>query len=594
MSRFKLNSTHVPFGTGLSSDLYRAFKEPFDALMRRSSPGRDRSESEQFYVPVRDAEKALRSAIAGPGEKSIRCFTGFTGEGKSTVLRHTFEFNDVCIIKPELKRLIIPISFDSLLDKTDDNPAQHFSACFQYSSRLIMQTYNVGYSDEELIDYIMRTRPTLLHRSPEARPESSPSALYESARRHDRPACEAILLKMLLAKVSLSEIVIIVDDIESLPYARQLDVVGYACGTLNCLERAQANYSVTLLIGCRESSRSLLRRESALSMYNFDPDICLNNDTALERLFDARLVILVRHIARENREKWDRAKEIVKTIAKLLSERYGIMLLDLCNRNYRDAMSHLTEILSNRKWFQQTKPKLPHFESVEHEYALNEAAVFRALGLGGGEMSPASRTPFVNLLHNQIDQRSDLLVCYVIRYLLQRPGNRTSMCKFKSDADAVFELFPDPVSWELVADAVEFMMDSGLIFQDHIPDGNVVITLTPKASLLWRLLQQNAMLLQFYREDTFLDFADRLSSTEPSEVLHAAPLFRELARIASLIIQTEWRQLQMVQSGGALAKYRHAFGTQLVGELLFHGLNKSVHSYRSEEHTSELQSRFGI
>lgn len=55
----------------------------------------------------------------------------------------------------------------------------------------------------------------------------------------------------------------------------------------------------------------------------------------------------------------------------------------------RRALGELQKLLTNRRWFQRDKVMSPAFTIREADYAVNQAAVYRALALHNGDVYPA-------------------------------------------------------------------------------------------------------------------------------------------------------------------------------------------------------------
>ena len=154
-----------------------------------------------------------------------------------------------------------------------------------------------------------------------------------------------------------------------------------------------------------------------------------------------------------------------------LNVKYSSVIVGLANHNIRNALQHFRTLLENRRWFQRDAYDSPAFEIAELNFAVNDAGVIRALAMPHDDIYfDTHRTLIANIIHNTADPNSNLLVSYVIRYMLQRVKT-TDLAQVWQAFDlsnlfnVVKDLFSEDVAQEkLWRQAIEWMKQKELLF----------------------------------------------------------------------------------------------------------------------------------
>jgi hypothetical protein len=308
--------------------------------------------------------------------------------------------------------------------------------------------------------------------------------------------------------------------------------------------------------------------------------------TLFKRRFNTALSkVDLRGIAKP--EEWERSKEVMMTIVEGLTIRFGQSIVSLANYNLRNALAHFRAVLENRRWFQRGVDAHPSFEITELDYALNNAAVLRALAMPTDDVYFDSEDiPIANILHNTVDAASDLLVSYILRYMLERMRSEDSTKMWapfdlRNLVERATELFPEKVREETCwIKGIEWMESRGLIFRlDLQAHESMRFSLTPRSLELWRLLGENSVLLQCFREDVFRDMSSRWGMNKKSSGLKTDILFEDCLDLTMEIIEVERRHLKTAKTRGLLEVMRDTFGTQLLSLQVTQGLAATFDQY---------------
>jgi hypothetical protein len=560
-----------------TSDLYRRFRSAFEAIVAVQNPAIARQEFGDWFVRVPPVEELLHDSCMGEMD-AIRFLLGSTGIGKSTLLRYVFRTATVPRIDAD--SLIIPFGFNSRLGEND-----FFNPLAAAASRVVMEKFSIPFQSDAFYEFVNAHRPDLLELDRTLPETATWEERLLALKRSSLLEYELEKLKFLVPKTPIVRVVLIVDDVEALPFDEQELVIRTICKAYSFLQvQAQRTFGVKCIISCRPNTHSLLRKRAWYPAYPFDQPIHISASVDLEKLFEARFEAATKKTSAgrdaANRPEWDRAYEILVRLVEQLSSRYQLDLTTLCNHNVRRALYEFEQLLANRRWFQRDQVVSPSFIIRESDYALNEIAVYRALALRNGEVYPGRDSIIANLLHNTPDEGSDLLVTYIIRYLLNQKsageeGGRSQIhtSRLKDDFALLFDSVTDSSDVELCLD---YMVDSKLLEVESV-QGKDVISLTPKAETLWKMLQSNSICLEFYRDDTFQEVpelaAGRLERHHPDQT------FLNLFVFFDFIVAAEKKRVLNALSNNSLRAYLSRFGQQTLGRHFSLGIHHSIATY---------------
>jgi hypothetical protein len=573
--RTRPNATHrnLQF-PGKPNDLYRRFRKTFDAITSIENPAIARNEPKDWFVSEPIVETALQESASGEMD-SIRFFLGSTGIGKSTMLRHVFEAAHAPLIKDDY--LLIPFCFNSRWPAIDV-----FNPTTAAASRYLSDAQGLAFNAQAFYKSIRADRPDFLELDP-ALPETATDDERLSAfKRLNLASYELEKLKWFLSQSTLKRVVLIVDDVESLPFDTQATFILDICRAYVHLQSQPARkFTVKCIISCRPSTHSLLQMQPWFSVYSFEREVTIPNAVDLEALFSARFrsaLIQLQGTDTARTEDWHKAYDILLRLIRQVSDKYAIPLTHLCNNNVRDALYEFQQLLTNRKWFQRDKVVSPAFAIRETDYAVNEVAVYRALALRNGESYPGRDSVIVNLMHNTPDDSSDLLVTYVIRYFLNHtnsgnPSDGSQIAKATLCNELVM-LFPEIAGPAVIEDCIQYMLGARLVDVECVK-GEDILILTPRAHTLWRMLQSNSICLEFFRDDTYQD-ATPVTPLSPVDYHHPDQTFPDVISFLTEIENSERRRVLNAIKWNLLPTYVARFGEQTLCRYLIGGVRHSL------------------
>jgi hypothetical protein len=557
------------------SDLYRRFRRPFEAVVAQENPAIARHELKDWYVSMPEVETALNEIVAGEID-SLRFLLGSTGIGKSTTLRYVFEAAQEPRITNDY--LLVPLCFNSRIPAIDI-----FRPVARSASRHLAESLRIPFDRQGLYDAIKRTRPDLLELDktvPETASDLDRLAAFKTAQ---ETHYELEKLKWLLSKSGLKRVLLVVDDIESLPFETIEELLLDVCRAYSHLQnQVPRRFAVHCIISCRPSTHALLQKEQWYGVYSFDEPIFLNTAVSLEKLFRVRFHSALKNLDLvSNRDEWQKAYDILLRVTTHLADKYNLDLTYLCNNNVRNALREFKELLANRRWLQKDMIVTPSFALREEDYAVNEAAVYRALALRNGSVYPAKDTVIVNLFHNTPDEGSDLLVTYVIRYLVHHRLAGDTLGEAQVDKAVLCNdlaiLFPGIVGPKLIDECIHYMMEKRLADTDQVR-GRDIVVLTLRAQTLWRSLRGTSICLSFFRDDTYHDEAP-YQPLSPVDYRHEDQTFADIFGFLTQIVAAERLRVENAIKYKLLPDYVARFGQQTLSRHLIEGIGHSLGSF---------------
>jgi hypothetical protein len=582
--RLKINKglTTIQKSSDFPSDLYKKFRKIFSILSSSDNPSNKSSDFSRWYVNNKNLEEEIFS-ILEEAHDCTKILIGNTGIGKSTLIRYCFQTDKIAIFQDH-KCLFIPFHFNPQRIKDTADCHQKFIAKISASSSMIIENFNLKINEKDIAEFIKVNRRDLLELT--ALPEgSSNEQKVCQLREKDRFSYEMEKLKLLLAMTSnIDRVLILVDDIEALGYTLEKQVIKDVLSTKECLLNNDAiEYTTLVLISCRPTTYEMLKKEPGLDVYCED-EIQFNKPVSLADLFKARFdsAITSDYMTKiKNKQEWDQAYKVLIYLTSRIGNNFGYILINLCNHNIRDAFKKFRGILRNRRFFQKNKYPKAEFKIDELDYAANDAAVIRALAMPYGEIYfDNQESPISNLFYNTEEPASDLLVTFVIRYLLERNrligaseyNNPFNIAQLLDKVEIIFEAEQIKKKFEAT---IEYMFSRHLLFNPVDFNADLVI-ITPKAIQLWNLLGMTSLLLDCYREDVYREFIDnRPNITNLTWRLSNDQIFLDSFNFAEEIIIIEKNYLNFALLNSNIPLMKELFGGELLSRKIFLGISNS-------------------
>ena len=365
-------------------------------------------------------------------------------------------------------------------------------------------------------------------------------------------------------KGKVTEIIIIADDIESLPYEAQIEAIREFLLLHQCMCNMPEgkNYYANLLICIRPHTCRLLKEEEAKEGIDWyvaiadDNTIYKENPADLEEMFEKRFdyykdkYIKTGELVIGEPKSWDICHQTLMKISNKMpdtqmtrdsSQTFKEVLINLNLMNIRQIMKSYTQVLSNRYWVQENNTFEAAFNINIEDYKFNNVTVIKALGCGNrtcvySHNSANSNTPIPNILYTNKQQSLEIYSLLVINYfLIHLPdenvlyGKNQSYIVYKdllNDIGHIFDenskeykyfitcieyLYRIKVLRKSIneADKIEALQKGNIQYRGNKLKENSMLYLSTRGRELWKMLADSSVLLEMYREDVYRDYGEK-------------------------------------------------------------------------------------
>ena len=367
-------------------------------------------------------------------------------------------------------------------------------------------------------------------------------------------------LRYFIEKYSdINRIIFIIDDVETLSITSLHFLINSYYHIYDYFNNVDEKpIIVNLLISLRPHSFRFLKEKSfqhehIISYGNHLESRCyhiIKNDVPnIRTIFIKRFEYYDKRIEPGNRETWNESKRNLYSLVNRIEDYYIDILVDLCHMNIRAVFDCLQLILSNRIWCQADKPPTPYPYVNPRDYRFNDLLnLLRTLSCGENsvytglkdqqfnpsdlsEMQPRPRFDgsevFIpNLINDKNDRKINLIAIYIMYYLENKfsstdntPVN-TEYIKFddllneieftlnlqkdnKRDKirNTITELFKNRIVRKSIRDS-----DNDQTIE--IVNGETFLYFTRKGGRLLKLIKENSILLEIFREDIVREYSD--------------------------------------------------------------------------------------
>lgn len=567
------------------NDLYRALQSTFEHLIQPEDPDKYNLKND-CYVSHPGVEASIAAFCTGT-TSAAAFLIGPTGIGKSTLLRHSLGLNRSPLIVGDT--LYIMYSLNQRAIPNEDAIRMQIAALLQEAAWLLKEGQSSHLSDTDYVDltqFILDSSADLLN-SPKL--DLSKSPLERTRAFSAEPSCSyqfsQIAVKFFASKnLIVSKIVFILDDLEMKTTDLQEHAVRNAIETMYCLKNFGGHRSVTvrLLVALRPETHGWISRLEQVNTTKFK-DISYRQPVSVYEIFRKRFdAVFTRddyaHI--RDRSRLDSALDVLNAVGAALSTKYSERVVRLHNFNLRDAIESFSTVISNRRWMQRDREYEPFFTVDEHNFALSQASVLRALGMGEGEVYPKEDPCLVNLLWNTREASSDLVLLYIVKYLLTR-SNRPE--KLESLVENLSSHLAKDFPKRILVEITEYAITKQLLHAEKSSQGTVV-TLTPRAQELHLMLGESTILLGLFRDDICLPTHEGRALKPTASLAGAAGAFMAVADLIIHFWEIERRLRVAVADAGASESGASYFGLVFEAAKMREAFSTSIAAfYRTDE-----------
>lgn len=566
------------------NDLFRKFQREFDVLLQGDSPCLNKGIVNECYVENKIIEDKIRYLLKSSTD-TIQFLIGRTGIGKSTVIRYIFNTSRRPVL--EDGAIIIPFSFNGMaLDESDCKPK--LSAVISASSKIIANFFKIKFDRDEFLRFIESHAPDVLLRG-SVDIDASDREILESFK-NEAPYSYALeQFKYVLDKSPIDRVIVLVDDIESESQVVQEEIIERMCRLHTCLR----NYSnkkayINLLFSVRPVTEKLARKNKAINAFPISRAIILKKPIPLDDLFKSRMKFASKEAGNDHvnsLESWDSALEVLLMIVSQISDKFGYGLMRLFNNNIRRTLIEFQMLITNRIWLQRAQQPQAAFKVRLENFSITGASVCKALGMRNTYIYPSEGTCVVNIFKNKSEDTYDLLIIYIILFMLERNGDNEYLDGL-IDKEELIEIFKQIFSinnYEAVINrTIADMQEMRLLEIEeptHKEKGTEFLVLQPRASQIWNMLGNTSVLLEMFRDDTFQNFNNR--SKKLSSSFKADERIEENFEFLSQIYAWEKIYIKSFKLNN-ISLASKVFGSETIYSHMLSGVRDSLYAYYHE------------
>jgi hypothetical protein len=587
--RIRINENAVAYQTSPSA-LYRRFRKIFETVLATTNPALEYRDWAKWYIPMPALEQALYDTLFDNSADHLHFLVGHTGIGKSTVLQKLIG-TDTGTHMPQRSSYVHYLSFNPRFIRDDAGLMKVLCAGYRAASYRLRDICQKTFTDNELTDFMVANCEEVLLR-PDLPFNATTLQFFQTLLETDRRAYELVCLKKLALETDIEHLCIVVDDLESLTVPLQLAAIREVVHAHRCLIRNKGRkHKVSTLIVLRPDTYAFAKQQVDLSPFGFQA-VDFGKPVDLYDLMKVRFDDALRSAEADRtalKSDWRTSIDVCCGVMKELGAYSTDCIVALANSNVREALNLFTGVLRNGHWFERNRNPYAAIHVEECNYYVNAAGVLRSLAMPKTQMYfDRDDSPVVNLCHNTPEEGSDLIVSYVVRYLL-RQSDKINWASLWVPYDLnvlesqLLELLPNSFNSLVFRSAVDWMISRGLLWT--VDDRKCAIT--PRAVEIWNLLRANGILAQCYREDIYRGKASPLWDM-PTASLSADKVFADTIELALEIVAVEQKHIAVAASRSALAQMRECFGLNLLSLQFLRGLSISLKQFFKDP--AEFQS----
>ncbi|MCX7749647.1 MAG: hypothetical protein N2645_22565 [Clostridia bacterium] len=590
------------------NDIYRKFSKQFNYLLNPDMTSLFDIAEEELYVDTGTVERQLLE-LSEPDDK-FYYMIGYTGIGKTCTIKHCFKIENNKPIVNSKMELIFPTFFDPTNIENSDirghitRRLRSLSRCLENKYTFLTEFYRNEQVKNDFFDFIDETKTELLDYSESDGDEYiSKEGKLKLLFRNNPFAYELCKLKFYLSndKVNIKNVIIIVDDIESLPDELEIDAVSQFLRIYTCLKNNRPcgksrKYSTKLLISGRPYTFRYLNFKRQFESYPINKEISKNVIPDLAEIFLKRFnkvnekLDLVSRIG--NKEQWENAFNVVTKLCNKLDRNFADTISRLNHYNIRHSMVNFAEVLSNKQWIQKQKYRSSSFTIDGEDYSINKATVLKALACGEGIIYiDHSNTNIPNILHNEMEEGYELLGAYVVKYFLKHQAENAlygfssiDINDFYDNVSIIFSEINDIKG--KFAYIVDYLFSKKVllrsIYEPENPEDKgkykkisvKKLYLSQRGYVLWDLLSNDSVLFELYRDDLYRDI--KKYSQSASNLLLQEEVLLDCVKYLEEIFEIEAKYISIANNSGNLRNYFNAFGTELITLHILRGIENSI------------------
>jgi len=581
----------------------------------------------KIYITQPDIEKKFETIVSS-NDDAIKCLVGFTGIGKTTLLKNVFRLLSTDLLI-DSDTITVYISFQHLqfIDGAQGKThvIQHITKCIEKLCLKYPEACSIVHSDEfascfyeffkENFEYMTATDDLV----------PSPSGSITFSNPIDRLAVisnseplkyKCAFLSFLLSRIDeVGKIILVFDDFEKQKTIIQKDLFVYMFQIYDSLTSVKNNPYLTKLFFAVKSYtfREHVNRELIARRFDTDTDIILKETIPpLEDIFKKRFDLAASENGNFDQRKgnWEAALSILLDVSQRIMYKHKSLICRIANNNIVDAFRLYTKILTNHKYIAPAEDTgTPGAFQIKREHYNIETIepIFKAMALGEGDVFidyPGNL--FCNILHvhNEKMPNCEMLGLYIIQYFLTsrtRGDNSIYGAHFEIGRKVVkniVELYQtQPQEYQnALQDRLNYMMEylyrgsvllrsiydyeastEAEVQVDRVYHEDFGIYISWRGIELFDQLSENALLFELLRDDIDTSLP---SSDQPSSRLSKREILMSLIDYSSYLFSSV--EKKYIQRASKLETYCRFFGNHFLTCNLFEGILQTMRRFYQE------------
>lgn len=614
--RMKYNTMHeCSFNTELSY-IRKYLGAELETLLNPESNSIHDVDFDSIYVNVPRIEADLEPFKQHMDSDRCVFLTGLTGCGKSSILNHMFHVDLNNRLRIANGTLFILFSFDHAIAAREKGDVITYfiniikEACERVGKELKKQ--NLKTDNRSFFKYVETVRADDLQHGLDLK-TGTQSERLQKLLEQDPIEYYTLQLKYYLTVLkTITHVVLIVDDIESVGYKMELLPIDLGLTLWSCFKRHPPKtakvWSSSVVISCRHYVYRMIQKHAidakyvissgidsqTLESYPIDDEINISESVGLYEIIKKRVPALK---ATRSGKRWDDAWRVVEHILIKVDDKLGDFILAIYINNIRKSLIALKKIVFNKRWIQRNWPgeETPGAFNINciDQFNLSPPCLLRAITIGEGNVyTEDSIIP--NVLVNTIDTESDLITLIVFRAFLNRSNERAITWRISLDRNRITQdlkkVLPSKTDPYIDA-AVEFLIEKRLLLrsknqsQDDGLDINADnissiqhVYVSKGAFALWNQLGRSSVLLELFTDDLYIDYPKGVSERK-SFLLFDQITFERCIVFLNEMKDLEYKIRAAAHNCGLYEKMKSQIGTEFVTKQLLAGLVMSRNAY---------------
>lgn len=576
-------------------NLYKKYEKQFDYFLNVDGFRNSVTDLERYYVPDAEIEAELKSILELPMD-SLVAFVGYQGMGKTSDIKKVFKLsNSVARLDSKEKTIFLPIFWQSVIKEEwdytsiiSDFSRRIASVCSMLeedNEDLALQFYSEQ-GKEKFYQFIRKLNPDKLEDVASDRKTIEEKVYYFHRMFPLHYYVTKLKFYLLNEKCKYRRLVIILDNIEANKKEEVKKIIIKYVEIFSSLqefpmsEKKTKRICMNLLMVLRPSTKKRIHLEKILQTRQFSKIITKKKGLDLCKYFENKKEMIPLSILKSEEEDWNTAYSILYSFSNKFEQKYSKMLQNLSYMNIVATLELYKKVLNNMVWIIEKR------QNGEYEYVFNNITVIRSIACGNSPVYynyEENIIPNIFMNANLLEPKGILFGMYLLKYFYLREETRKDYGKCGISENELIKDFVYIFGVEFEEEITAFLKyfrKRGILnygIYDTKVD-NRTLYLSPKGYELWRMLRNDSVLMELYREDFIWEYQE-----DENEVLSSYELMKDQGEIflrllkkLEFLFEVECDWMKQVSSERKYALYLRMFGERMLVEHMLNGIKRST------------------